>query len=186
MSGKLYPMGFRSRIARSTLADANETHDWRIFADLAQHLIGVARPLYAGDALGVDLEPCLGRGRDGHRCPPPRTDPYERNYRIRLLSRMNGVKTYSGIRMENMRHLLPFPRCLAHTRQPLGHAYLALCRARVESMSVLLDQRPSLLTLRRRFPAFVRMTHRYYGAVRLLGNVHARRGAFAFSRWPDD
>ncbi len=48
MSGKLYHMGFRSRIARSTLADANETHDWRIFAAFAQYLIGVARPLYAG------------------------------------------------------------------------------------------------------------------------------------------
>ena len=59
MSGKLYHMGFRSRIARSTLADANETHDWRIFADFAQHLIGVARPLYVGDALGVDLDHSL-------------------------------------------------------------------------------------------------------------------------------
>jgi transposase len=55
MSGKLYHMGFRSRIARSTLADANETHDWRIFADFAQHLIGVARPLHAEDPMGVDL-----------------------------------------------------------------------------------------------------------------------------------
>jgi hypothetical protein len=64
--------------------------------------------------------------------------------------------------------------------------YLALCRARAESMSVLLDQRPSLLTLRQRFPALVRMTHRYYGAVLLLGNVHARRAAFAFSRRPVD
>jgi transposase len=55
MSGKLYHMGFRSRIARSTLADANETHDWRIFADFAQHLIGIARPLHAEDPMGVDL-----------------------------------------------------------------------------------------------------------------------------------
>ena len=55
MSSKLYHMGFRSRIARSTLADANETHDWRIFADFAQHLIGVARPLHAEDPMGVDL-----------------------------------------------------------------------------------------------------------------------------------
>ena len=55
MGGKLYHMGFRSRIARSTLADANETHDWRIFADFAQHLIGVARPLHAEDPMGVDL-----------------------------------------------------------------------------------------------------------------------------------
>ena len=55
MSDNLYHMGFRSRIARSTLADANETHDWRIFADFAQHLIGVARPLHAEDPMGVDL-----------------------------------------------------------------------------------------------------------------------------------
>jgi len=43
--------------------------------------------------------------------------------------------------MENML-ISSFPRCLAHTRQPLGHAYLALCRARVESMSVLLKSTP--------------------------------------------
>jgi hypothetical protein len=59
MSGKLYHMGFRSRIARSTLADANETHDWRIFADFAQHLIATARPLCVGDPMGVDLEASL-------------------------------------------------------------------------------------------------------------------------------
>src|SRR5450756_617527 len=56
MSGKLYHMGFRSRIARSTLADANETHNWRIFADFAQHLVGVARPLHVEDPMGVDLD----------------------------------------------------------------------------------------------------------------------------------
>jgi len=59
MSGKLYHMGFRSRIARSTLADANESHDWRIFADFAQHLIDVARPLHAEDPLGVELDNSL-------------------------------------------------------------------------------------------------------------------------------
>jgi IS4 transposase len=59
MSGKLYHMGFRSRIARSTLADANETHDWRIFADFAQHLIAVARPLHAEDPMGVELDHSL-------------------------------------------------------------------------------------------------------------------------------
>ena len=44
-------MGFRGRVARATLADANERHDWRIYADFAQVLIGIARPLYgaAGD-----------------------------------------------------------------------------------------------------------------------------------------
>jgi Domain of unknown function (DUF4372)/Transposase DDE domain len=59
MSGKLYHMGFRSRIARSTLADANETHNWRIFADFAQHLVGVARPLHVEDPMGVDLDHSL-------------------------------------------------------------------------------------------------------------------------------
>src|SRR2546425_420967 len=59
MGGKLYHMGFRSRIARSTLADANETHDWRIFADFAQHLIGIARPLHVEDPMGVDLDHSL-------------------------------------------------------------------------------------------------------------------------------
>src|SRR6266567_1979201 len=59
LRGKLYHMGFRSRIARSTWADANETHDWRIFADFAQHLIGVARPLHAEDPIGVDLDHSL-------------------------------------------------------------------------------------------------------------------------------
>src|SRR5271157_1724449 len=55
MSGKLYHMGFRGKVARTTLADANECHDWRIYADFAQLLIGIARPLYAGDPMGVDL-----------------------------------------------------------------------------------------------------------------------------------
>ena len=48
-------MGLRGKVARSTLGDANETHDWRIHADFAQVLIGIARPLYAGDPIGVDL-----------------------------------------------------------------------------------------------------------------------------------
>src|SRR3972149_5335983 len=46
LHGKLYHTGFRSRPARSTLADANESRDWRIYADFAQVLIGIARPLY--------------------------------------------------------------------------------------------------------------------------------------------
>ncbi len=59
MSGKLYHMGFRGRVARSTLADANDAHDWRIYADFAQVLIGIARPLYASDPIGVDLDQSL-------------------------------------------------------------------------------------------------------------------------------
>lgn len=53
---KLYHMGIRSTVARSTLADANERRDWRIYADLAQTLIGIARPLYSDDSFGIDLE----------------------------------------------------------------------------------------------------------------------------------
>ncbi len=59
MGDKLYHMGFRGRVARTTLADANESHDWRIYADFAQVLIGIARPLYAGDPMGVDLKHSL-------------------------------------------------------------------------------------------------------------------------------
>jgi len=55
MQSKLYHMGFRGKVSRSTLADANELRDWRIYADFAQVLIGIARPLYADDPLGVEL-----------------------------------------------------------------------------------------------------------------------------------
>jgi len=53
---QLYHLGFRSCVAHSTLADANRTRDWRIYADLAQGLIGRARKLYAREPLGVELE----------------------------------------------------------------------------------------------------------------------------------
>jgi hypothetical protein len=53
---KLYAMGFRSLIRRSTLADANESRDWRIWADLAAVLIRRARKLYASEPLGVELD----------------------------------------------------------------------------------------------------------------------------------
>jgi hypothetical protein len=59
VSGKLYHMGFRGKVARSTLADANESRDWRIYADFAQVLIALARPLYANDPLGIDLDQSL-------------------------------------------------------------------------------------------------------------------------------
>jgi hypothetical protein len=59
VGGKLYHLGFRGKVARSTLADANESHDWRIFADFAQVLIRIARPLYAHDEIGVDLDQSL-------------------------------------------------------------------------------------------------------------------------------
>jgi hypothetical protein len=53
---KLYHAGFRGKVSRSTLADANRVHDWRIFADFAQVLIGRARKLYADEPMGVELE----------------------------------------------------------------------------------------------------------------------------------
>ena len=56
MQNKLYHMGIRGRISRSTLADANEMRDWRIFADFAQVLIHQARRLYADDDFGVELD----------------------------------------------------------------------------------------------------------------------------------
>ena len=54
-SAKLYHMGIRSPIKRSTLADANERRDWRIYAEFAQRLITHARKLYAEEDLGLDL-----------------------------------------------------------------------------------------------------------------------------------
>lgn len=56
-ASRLYHMGFRcSTISRNTLANANATRPWKIYADLAQHLIGIARPLYASDPFGADLD----------------------------------------------------------------------------------------------------------------------------------
>lgn len=53
-AARLYHMGFRCRTAsRNTLANANATRPWQIYADLAQHLIAIARPLYAKEPLGV-------------------------------------------------------------------------------------------------------------------------------------
>jgi len=52
---RLHHLGFRSPVARNTLANANATRPWQIYADLAQHLIGIARPLYANEPIGVDL-----------------------------------------------------------------------------------------------------------------------------------
>jgi transposase len=59
LQGKLYHLGFRGKVARSTLSDANESRDWRIFADFAQRLITTARRLYASDPMGVDLDQSL-------------------------------------------------------------------------------------------------------------------------------
>jgi len=53
---KLYHMGIRGRVSRSTLADANEVRDWRIYAEFAQRLIGIARGLYLDEPFGLDLK----------------------------------------------------------------------------------------------------------------------------------
>ena len=53
---KLYHLGIRSAVARNTLANANATRDWRIYADYAQSLIGIARGLYVDEPFGVDLK----------------------------------------------------------------------------------------------------------------------------------
>jgi hypothetical protein len=55
-SSKLYHLGIRSAVARNTLANANAVRDWRIYADFAQSLISIARPLYAQESFGVDLQ----------------------------------------------------------------------------------------------------------------------------------
>jgi hypothetical protein len=56
LEAKLYHAGFRGRVSRSTLADASRAHDWRIYADFAQVLIGRARQLYADEPLAVELQ----------------------------------------------------------------------------------------------------------------------------------
>ena len=56
MQNKLYHMGIRGRVSRNTLAHANETRDWRIYADFAQVLIHQARHLYSKDNFGVELD----------------------------------------------------------------------------------------------------------------------------------
>ena len=56
MHGKLYHMGIHCKVSRSTLADANENRDWRIYADFAQVLIHIARDLYQDEDFGIELE----------------------------------------------------------------------------------------------------------------------------------
>jgi hypothetical protein len=56
VSSKLYHLGIRGSVARSTLAEANEQRDWRVYADLAQVLIEMTRPLYAHDPFGAELD----------------------------------------------------------------------------------------------------------------------------------
>ena len=59
VGNKLYHMGFHGKISHSTLADANENRDWRIYADFAMKLIAIARPMYVNEPLGFDLDHSL-------------------------------------------------------------------------------------------------------------------------------
>src|SRR6185312_9142914 len=70
--------------------------------------------------------------------------------------------------------LSPFLCCFSHTAQSLGHSFPALCRVGVGLNDVLLGPHPFLPRLRRRSLLFVRLVHRYYGAVRLLRSVRVR------------
>lgn len=79
-AAKLHHMGFREPIRRSTLADANEARDWRIYAEFAQRLIAQARRLYANESLGIDLTNSVYaldpvRRREG--AIPKRIAPYD-------------------------------------------------------------------------------------------------------------
>jgi len=56
LASQLYHLGIRGAVSRSTLADANENRDWRMYADLAQCLLRIARPLYADDPFGAELD----------------------------------------------------------------------------------------------------------------------------------
>ena len=56
LQDKLYHMGIRSKVSKSTLADANEKRDWRIYRDFAKILIDEARRLFAGEDFGLQLQ----------------------------------------------------------------------------------------------------------------------------------
>ena len=65
-AGKLYHMGIRGRVSRNTLANANRRRDWQISAEFAQELIRIARPLYAGEDLGLELDNAVFGEISGH------------------------------------------------------------------------------------------------------------------------
>ncbi|MCC7485935.1 MAG: DUF4372 domain-containing protein [Burkholderiales bacterium] len=85
--GKLYHLGLRGNISRSALADANEERDWRIYYEFAQALIRIARPLYAGESIGVDISRGNGvkscRGNGVKSCLLP-ASPRGRRHRVEI------------------------------------------------------------------------------------------------------
>src|ERR1039457_6767888 len=93
------------------------------------------------------------------------------------LKRVEAVTEQINVQMveQGSEPFLPsFPCCFSHTVQPLGHALPALRQVHAWLRGVLLHLRPSLPNLRRSVRSFVRLVHRFYGAVCLLHHVHVR------------
>jgi hypothetical protein len=76
MREKLYHMGIRGKVSRSTLAEANEKRDWRIYSDFAQSLIHQARQLYANDDFGLELRIPADSVHLFRANPSTRSDPF--------------------------------------------------------------------------------------------------------------
>ena len=101
----LYHLGFTGKVARSTLADANESRDWRIWEDLAKSLIRKARPLYVGEDLGVDLDNTIYA-----------LDSTTINLSLTLFNWADFRQTKAGIKMHTQIDLRgPIPTCICIT-----------------------------------------------------------------------
>lgn len=98
----LYDLGFTEKVARSTLAEANESRDWRIWEDLAKSLIRKARPLYAGEDLGVELDNTIYA-----------LDSTTIDWSLTLFPWADSRQTKSGIKMHTQIDLRgPIPTCI--------------------------------------------------------------------------
>jgi len=101
----LYHLGFTGKVARSTLADANESRDWRIWEDLAKSLIRKARPLYVGEDLGVDLDNTIYA-----------LDSTTIDLSLTLFNWADFRQTKAGIKMQTQIDLRgPIPTCICIT-----------------------------------------------------------------------
>ena len=97
-----YHLGFREPIAKSTLADANEQRDWRLWEDLAKSLMAKARPLYAGEEIGLDIENTIYA-----------LDSTTIDLSLTLFPWANFRKTKSGVKMHTQIDLRgPIPTCI--------------------------------------------------------------------------
>jgi hypothetical protein len=112
MKGKLHHVGFRGKVSRSTLADANEFRDWRIYADFAQVLIGIARPLYAHDSMGVDLSTVCTRWTR-----PPSISAYRFFPWARFRQHKAAVKMHTARPARQYPHVYPHHRRQSARRQ---------------------------------------------------------------------